>query len=482
MTEFMYRFRPVGRLLGDDINIGELDGQYIYFASPEQLNDPLEGYREIFFYGDKIIWRNLIKHYLRCLIDSCFHFLNAKQGDPLIKQSDVFASATSSSEKLNNLNESIFEKLTSEPCINEFISKIAVDRKAKRGEMLAYIQILHYYFIDIILESFYTHGVVTQRLNYFTADRNQILEYIKTASLTIVPGGHLTSEQEAEFQTSSRRNADRLLWTRYKIDHTGREHWFFLLFEYPEIFCRDIERLIYPSWYTACFMTSCSDSSIWGSYGGYHKDVCLKFKTKKDGSGTSLTLSAPNGEDKNGKTWGPVEFNFHEVSYGKQFVEIDFFRSLGQLPTPTLIKSWFMGDNKVISTCAKDMFKDEKKWRADYWNRFYSSVTVKLRAWDREKEFRLIQTSSTGDLECDEHRKLRYDFNSLEGIIFGINTSMENKLEIIKKIESLCTKFGRSEFNFYQSRYDHESSEIIYEKLEFICTGLKDSISDKTNS
>lgn len=55
MTEFLYRFRSAERLPGNSKSTGELEGQYIYFASPEQLNDPLEGYRELYFSGDKIV-------------------------------------------------------------------------------------------------------------------------------------------------------------------------------------------------------------------------------------------------------------------------------------------------------------------------------------------------------------------------------------------------------------------------------------------
>lgn len=96
---------------------------------------------------------------------------------------------------------------------------------------------------------------------------------------------------------------------------------------------------------------------------------------------------------------------------------------------------------------------------------------MKLRAWDREKESRLILSSSINDLESDANRKLRYNFDSLEGIIFGINTPTESKLKIIKKIEGLCGLFQRCDFSFYQARYDEHSREIIYDKLESIKVG-----------
>jgi hypothetical protein len=42
----------------------ELENQEIYFASPQKLNDPMEGFKDIFWRGDEIIWANLLRHYL----------------------------------------------------------------------------------------------------------------------------------------------------------------------------------------------------------------------------------------------------------------------------------------------------------------------------------------------------------------------------------------------------------------------------------
>ena len=64
MTKEFYRFRPIDRLLGES---GELNNQEIYFAHPSELNDPLEGFRDIIWSGDEIIWRNFFRHYLYCL-------------------------------------------------------------------------------------------------------------------------------------------------------------------------------------------------------------------------------------------------------------------------------------------------------------------------------------------------------------------------------------------------------------------------------
>jgi len=58
-----YRFRSLDALLGQR---QELEKQEIYFAAPEELNDPMEGYKDLVWNGDEIAWRNLLRHYLLC--------------------------------------------------------------------------------------------------------------------------------------------------------------------------------------------------------------------------------------------------------------------------------------------------------------------------------------------------------------------------------------------------------------------------------
>lgn len=61
----VYRFRSINALLGD---YAELDSQYIYLSSPDQLNDPMEGYQDVLWRGDSILWENLFRHYILALL------------------------------------------------------------------------------------------------------------------------------------------------------------------------------------------------------------------------------------------------------------------------------------------------------------------------------------------------------------------------------------------------------------------------------
>jgi hypothetical protein len=54
MISHFYRYRPAHAVLG---KYEELAKQEIYFSPPEELNDPMEGYKDVFWSGDGIVWR-----------------------------------------------------------------------------------------------------------------------------------------------------------------------------------------------------------------------------------------------------------------------------------------------------------------------------------------------------------------------------------------------------------------------------------------
>ncbi|MGH7270576.1 MAG: hypothetical protein ACREJ3_09110 [Polyangiaceae bacterium] len=61
----MYRFRSISRLLGES---RELERRQIYLAPPEQLNDPMEGYKDVVWRRDPVLWENLLRHYVLSLL------------------------------------------------------------------------------------------------------------------------------------------------------------------------------------------------------------------------------------------------------------------------------------------------------------------------------------------------------------------------------------------------------------------------------
>jgi hypothetical protein len=67
MISHLYRFRSTLAVLD---GFEELNKQEIYFSPPDQLNDPMEGYKDVFWSGDRIVWQNLLRHYVLCLLQT----------------------------------------------------------------------------------------------------------------------------------------------------------------------------------------------------------------------------------------------------------------------------------------------------------------------------------------------------------------------------------------------------------------------------
>jgi hypothetical protein len=65
MLTNLYRIRSIEKLLGK----GELEKGQIYFSPVEDLNDPVEGYKDLLWHGDRIAWQNLLKHYDQILTE-----------------------------------------------------------------------------------------------------------------------------------------------------------------------------------------------------------------------------------------------------------------------------------------------------------------------------------------------------------------------------------------------------------------------------
>ncbi|WP_200904683.1 hypothetical protein [Pseudomonas trivialis] len=158
------------------------------------------------------------------------------------------------------------------------------------------------------------------------------------------------------------------------------------------------------------------------------------FNANQHGGDHYLKLSHPNGSRRE-----KLNLQFHPINYTKGLEQIPFFQSLGRLTSSTLKSSWY-GFEGEFSNCAEDIFSNQEEWRNTYWNNFYRDITKKSDDWRYENEHRLILSSSFNDYTNPAERSLKYDFSSLDGIIFDIKTSMTDKLEIIKIIEKNVQK------------------------------------------
>ena len=72
-----------------------------------------------------------------------------------------------------------------------------------------------------------------------------------------------------------------------------------------------------------------------------------------------------------------------------------------------------------------------------------------------------------------ENRKIKYNLKSLRGVIFGINTSLQDKKEIFYMILNICQKEKSDHIKLYQAVYSYDNNEIKTIELDGLNKFLK---------
>ena len=460
MTE-LYRLRSMDRLFGDS---QELDKQTIYFASAEELNDPIEGFRDIFWQGDRIAWTNLFRNYLYCLHMTYIHLKIIGESTTLRSQdipvmSDMIQSAT---PKEINLFEDICGKVFETTNLHDFIKKLVnINRKSRRDEILFYIQSLHFVALEQIQNAHIDHGLAPDD------ERLEKSSSIFKAVYKIPDLAHQIEDDrflDLAFSVSSRTMEGTFIRHKYNLKLASESEFEgnrqLLIYDFPGAYLKQLERLLYPDWYVACFTRDYRNSSTWGNYGDNHKGVCLVFEAETTEERNSITLNRITGYSNNGELWRPSPVDLVEVKYGDKACEIDFFRSIGRLPKAKLMKVWYSDRDGNLSVCRTHLETHSESWRENYWNNFFPDITLKTQDWEYEQESRLLLYSLIGDLNERRCRTLTYNFSSLKGIIFGIRTPDSDKLKIIETVHKKCRENNRADFEFFQAYYCRETGDI----------------------
>lgn len=435
MSKLFYRFRKTQNIF--DFN--ELENQEIYFASNKELNDPMEGFKNLVFNGDRIVWRNLFKHYLICLESMYQTYLIC--GETYAKfKIDLIPIFINFDDLETPKYKKLFKKIYFETfeIYGHTIDKIATRTTSiSKEELYKYLYPFHMIALEIIQRNYEAEGLIPKR-----EDTLEIKNFVEQDT------GKQIDAIEAMIREHGQEKMDKLF-----------------LLSFPKNYLRAIEKLTYPKNYVACFTgeDAINNSSVWGHYGDSHKGICLIFKPNEK---ESLSFSnAKIGYGGNGVILGEKSLSFDKIIYGETYPEIDFFRSLGRLPILKLKATWYMDDNKNISDIHDEIFTDEEKWRNDYWNKYTQNNLIKTKDWAYEDEYRLVLNGGM-DGEIDkEYRVLKYDFQNLHGLIFGINTSDEDKVKIFEIIQKKCIENKQKDFKFFQAYYCNANKNIQFRKL-----------------
>lgn len=457
----MYRFRTIYGLL-DGFN--ELENQEIYFADFESLNDPMEGFRNYIWKGDSVLWRNLFKHYLLT-----FFLTNMSvtlENDNYIfsdKDINVFADETKFSGTGMEIIQKVYEDFFATASMNELIEWLGNGEEFDEETLLFIFSGIHYIAIESVFEKIHKPLIENEE----TGQRSSMLSVRELVDILTKFKSGKFDEHKIAISEIVRTSVWFYNAQNLQIQHHSRENINnrsrFILFNYPEAYMKAIKKMVYPEAYVACFMEDCSNPAMWGYYGDSHKGVCLKFKTHAIQGKECIPLELINGISGDGFIKSINHMPFSKIKYNSTYGDIYFFQNIGVLPPNQIISQWYKDENGNFSSLAAPLLKNDEEymdWHQKYWEIFHDGYKIKLKDWEYEKEHRLILHSSLGFYNHSEHRKIKYEFEDLEAIIFGIKTSLEDKLKIMNIIETKCKKLGRKKFDFYQAKYSATTGKI----------------------
>lgn len=471
----MYRFRSIGRLLGRKCpdGLGELRNQTIYFAEPSELNDPMEAIRDLVWRGDRIVWANLLRHYLNCLHHIYFLIRVREQDDP-VGPSDIPINMRwddPPSEQYADLLAEIWDGLDRQFGLVRIASRLEeLGRTAHSAEVEGYLTVLHLHAAAAIVRAHVASGFENASASFL--ERPSRLPDVLPRMFDLFEqidddDSFIEKSFEVMQQVMVRRRVLSKMTVFRPNDSVPEQKRSFFFAEFPHAYVRELSRAVGPVWYAACFTESYGNTAQWSSYTDGHTGACLIFDVDNDKHGPGLDLHEVPVRDRCDeptilRSPSARKLYFEKVQYAEALEEIDFFARISRLPEASARAVWFTDDEGSTSPVAAHMAPggDIDAWRDALWSEYRRDICTKTKEWEFEREHRLVHFTLLADTLPDEARTLTYDFSALKGIIFGINTTDDDKIAVIDLISHKCKAAGRAEFDFRQAYYSWRTGQI----------------------
>lgn len=467
----VFRYRSIEALLGER---AELERQTVYFSPPEYLNDPMEGLRKIYWRGDEITWRNLLQHYVMCLQNRFLETL-----------------LTEDSEPLNPLTISVFQTLDKAPtpqarllckaCIAAVEAGelhaallnllVSADRDVSFSELQQHLRTVHTDWLQIVQDVFVEHHLIPAG-EHKRIDSTGLISALRSLQKVMPEVRDQVSDVGVEIIHDIQQSMVEqiALLAALRHEETLQPKRESLFFKFTSEYLNSLLKLVYPPWYVACFSGRHDNTAMWSYYAGNHQGCCLVFRKQLTDSGYKIRLKGPNGYGNRGIFRGEQSLSLAPVQYTAEEHPVEFFTSIGRLPLDSTLQNWFRDDDGTISPLAEHLNKENMDaWRGAYWKKFAPPLLRKLPDWGHEEESRVVLSDGLGLYDTHEGHTFTYDYDTLDGIIFGVNTNLSDKTRVLRIInKKLAMRTSASPFKLYQARYSAKSGTIEADHLSMI--------------
>jgi len=471
MAKRLYRLRSMDAVLHKH---RELELQEIHLSSPGELNDPMEGYRDFFWRGDKILWRNFLKHYFLCLVrgvEECYWMAESEFREPTIHGSLTEDDLPTEAYR-SMFREALATFLADERVIGVLELLCLSPPPIRRDQLCFFLCGIHPIAVQVVLSAFDRLQGTNEEVPKLQLQGRPVpyllLEQFRKGNANIpdrlwegIAG--LSYERRLAFIYNQRGDSS--------VPRSRKRDW--VVLDFPDRYVDAlVESLIHPPWHTACFSGTCDNASMWSAYGDDHRGIALVFEPLEDGSG-NLTLPVDGlvgSSCVEGKESQPIirryQERLYEVQYRTGAPAVDFFKYIGRLPHQKIRSHWHCDEGGCVSPLVEDIAQDLDAWRSRVWSSLYESAVTKLPDWQHEQEYRMVVADMLG--LRTKLPSVRFDFASLAGIVFGLRTSESDKLSIMEIVERKCRENRRTDFQFFQARYSAAAGKLIVAPMSLL--------------
>lgn len=414
-NKYLYRYRPTECML-DKFN--ELEKQEIYFAKPADLNDPFEGAIVPFFKGTEVHWKVLLRFLYQYIEKEYIDANYSNQYQPF----ETFAT----------WQEQMFDSVPVKKIITDLSRKEQPHFTYESVEWLFQYVITPYIFCDFVtkFEKMYSETSKTyQEWETMLKDAKKLLKNITAQDVSILLRPQDLLEHDQSSEICELKQSIQHSWNEFCYEKISPPKFIFgQIMTGIRKFLDTFDEWARPKFRIASFSKSCNITSMWGMYAKAHNGICMKFVVSEDDSLKFINSSIS-------------DVKFYDVQYNQELTTLDTAYN-------------------ILAFIDKKIEMGEEASSQEFWHKFLEEsknpYLRKLTDWSYEQEVRLLIT------DCgDQYAKLRYDFSSLESIIWGVKVPYRDRCKMVEIIKKKCEENKIRTFSFYEysivsDRWDKE--------------------------